>query len=193
MFDFNFITLILWGLLLIVQNASFTMVSRARNSGSDWYHGIASVFSNGIWFAAFYITFDYLSRVRESGSVMAGVFIAVVYITATVTGSVTMGKFLRRFVEKGNRKVGAYGKGEGVEKAKKTPKTGDQMLLMGGPGADGTWAEVTCIIATGEPACVVRDRMFIVSAYETETMVKPVDGVSYWRQVAHPSNSSVII
>ena len=116
MFDFNFITLILWGLLLIVQNAAFTMVSRARNSGSDLYHGIASVFSNGIWFAAFYITFDYLSQVRESGSVMAGIFIAVVYIAATVTGSVTMGKFLRKFVEKGNVKVGAYGKGEGVEK-----------------------------------------------------------------------------
>jgi hypothetical protein len=35
--------------LVIIQNASFTLVSRARNSSSLMYHGIASILSNGIW------------------------------------------------------------------------------------------------------------------------------------------------
>lgn len=38
--------------LVVLQNASFTLVSRARNSKSLWYHGIASVLSNGIWLLA---------------------------------------------------------------------------------------------------------------------------------------------
>ena len=36
-------------LLVILQNASFTLVSRARNSKSILYHTIASLLSNGIW------------------------------------------------------------------------------------------------------------------------------------------------
>jgi hypothetical protein len=35
--------------LVILQNASFTLVSRARNSKSLAYHSIASILSNGIW------------------------------------------------------------------------------------------------------------------------------------------------
>lgn len=34
----------------ILQNASFTLVSRARNSKSLLLNGFASVLSNGIWF-----------------------------------------------------------------------------------------------------------------------------------------------
>ncbi len=44
-----------WFILLIVQNAAFTLVSRARNSGSYSYHALAAVFSNGIWFASQFI------------------------------------------------------------------------------------------------------------------------------------------
>lgn len=35
--------------LVILQNASFTLVSRARNSNSLAYHAVASVASNGVW------------------------------------------------------------------------------------------------------------------------------------------------
>lgn len=45
-------TWILWGVLLIIQNMSFTLVSRARNSGSIKFHAVASVGSNGVWFAS---------------------------------------------------------------------------------------------------------------------------------------------
>jgi uncharacterized protein YebE (UPF0316 family) len=37
-------------LLAYIQNISFSIVSRARNRDNMYYHAIASVFSNGIWF-----------------------------------------------------------------------------------------------------------------------------------------------
>jgi hypothetical protein len=97
-----------WALLLVFQNAAFTWVSRARNSGSDWYHALAAVFSNGIWFAATFITFERVWTVLKTGNVELGILIGAVYVVATVTGSVSMGMFLRRFVETGKRKVGHY-------------------------------------------------------------------------------------
>lgn len=107
----------LWAVFLLFQNASFTMVSRARNSGNDLYHGIAAVFSNGIWFITFAFTFQILDRIWEqvrNGSWTFAVAMGLLYIACTVTGSVLSAKFLRKFVEKGNRKVGAYNKGEGT-------------------------------------------------------------------------------
>ena len=38
-------------LVTILQNGSFTLVSRARNSNSILFHALASIASNGIWFA----------------------------------------------------------------------------------------------------------------------------------------------
>lgn len=99
---------LLWAILLIFQNASFTWVSRARNSGSDLYHGFAAVFSNGIWFAATFVTFERIWTVLKTSDVQLGIMIGVVYVIATVFGSVSMGMFLRRFVETGKRKVGHY-------------------------------------------------------------------------------------
>lgn len=99
---------ITWACLLVAQNAAFTWVSRARNSGSDWYHAFAAVFSNGIWFAATFITFERVWTVLKTGNVSLGILIGAVYVVATVTGSVSMGMFLRKYVEKGKRKVGHY-------------------------------------------------------------------------------------
>ena len=98
----------LWAVLLLAQNASFTWVSRARNSGSDWYHAIAAVFSNGIWFGAYFITFDQVWQVLKSGNVWHGIAVGIMYVACTVTGSVAMGKFLRAKVERGKLRVGAY-------------------------------------------------------------------------------------
>ncbi|MGD9697589.1 hypothetical protein [Acinetobacter sp.] len=39
--------------LALIQNISFTIVSRSRNRNNMRYHAIASVFSNGIWFLTF--------------------------------------------------------------------------------------------------------------------------------------------
>jgi hypothetical protein len=61
----------------ILQNASFTLVSRARNSKSLLFHAIASVFSNGIWFAV----------VRQVTAPDPNIgLLGAVYVAGTVTG-----------------------------------------------------------------------------------------------------------
>ncbi len=95
----------LWAALLVAQNAAFTWVSRARNSGSDWYHAVAAVFSNGIFFAAIFLTIDFVTLVETWPQ---GLGLGAIYVCCTVTGSVVMGKFLRTFIERGDRKVGFY-------------------------------------------------------------------------------------
>ncbi len=97
-----------WALLLILQNASFTIVSRARNSGSDWYHAIAAVFSNGIWFMSHAIIIFNITEVIDRGKWSEYFLLLVIYVIATVIGSVAAGKFVRKYVEKGKRRVGHY-------------------------------------------------------------------------------------
>jgi hypothetical protein len=97
--------LFLWFLLLIVQNAAFTWVSRARNSGSIPYHALASIFSNGIFFVSnlfliTLVTYDH----REPGELA---LFGVIYVIGTVTGSVLMHYASIRWLEAGKRRVGA--------------------------------------------------------------------------------------
>lgn len=95
----------LWAALLIVQNASFTLVSRARNSGSIGYHAVAAVFSNGIWFASQFIMVGLIvNQMKTRGEIAAAAF---VYIASTVVGSVAMHYVSVTYLEKGKRKVGA--------------------------------------------------------------------------------------
>lgn len=102
-------TYALWACLLVLQNASFTMTSRARNSGSDWYHAFAAVFSNGFWILNMMFLFDPTrGLLTEAQSLAAKSVFVVIYIVATVFGSVVMGKLLREHFEKGNRRVGYY-------------------------------------------------------------------------------------
>lgn len=100
------LTLFLWFLVLILQNAAFTWVSRARNSGSLAYHAVASVFSNGIFFFTnFYLIYT-VSKSADT-DVWTALGLAAVYICGTVTGSVTMHYVSMRWLEKGKRKVGS--------------------------------------------------------------------------------------
>ena len=76
--------------LVILQNASFTLVSRARNSKSLWYHGIASVMSNGIWLL---VIMNVVQNFKTP-------ILMWTYLVASVIGSVTMHWFLMKYVEK---------------------------------------------------------------------------------------------
>lgn len=102
---------IAWAVVLLIQNMSFTAVSRARNSGSLLYHGIASFFSNGVWFVQMFWVFSIMDVVKETwqqeGGLAFGAFAALFYTLFTMIGSLTTHWFLRRHVERGNRKVGA--------------------------------------------------------------------------------------
>jgi len=91
---------VLWAVMLLIQNATFTWVSRARNSKSLGYHAVAATFSNGIWFLNLAVAVDKLRGVE--GWAYAGV--ALFYTVFTVIGSVGAHYVLMRHVE---RKVGA--------------------------------------------------------------------------------------
>lgn len=82
--------------LVVLQNASFTWVSRARNSGNLKYHAIAAVFSNGIW----------LLVIRQVVINFDKIEIMITYLVAAVVGSVLMHWFSMKYLEKGSRKVG---------------------------------------------------------------------------------------
>jgi hypothetical protein len=76
---------LLWPVALVgfLQNVSFTLVSRGRNSGSLAYHAIASVFSNGIYAALLFINVDIIA-----GAKTGPVTFLVVYTATTLSGSV---------------------------------------------------------------------------------------------------------
>ena len=77
-------------LLVILQNASFTLVSRARNSNSLLYHGIASVLSNGIW----------LLVIRQVVTNFDKPILMWTYLIGSVTGSLLMHHIAMKYFEK---------------------------------------------------------------------------------------------
>lgn len=81
--------------LTILQNASFTLVSRARNSKSLGYHTLAAVLSNGIW----------LLVIRQVILNLDKWYMMIAYLVGSVVGSVIMHYVAMKYFEKGNRKV----------------------------------------------------------------------------------------
>lgn len=79
----------------ILQNASFTLVSRARNSRSIMFHGLAAVASNGIW----------LLVIRQVVTHLDSPTLMFTYLVASVTGSVGMHWISMNYLEKGKAKV----------------------------------------------------------------------------------------
>ncbi len=75
----------------ILQNASFTLVSRARNSPSLFLHGLTSVFSNGIWF----IVVNMITQKQVST-----LWLGVTYTIAAVIGSLGMHYLSMNYFEK---------------------------------------------------------------------------------------------
>lgn len=75
--------------LTILQNASFTLVSRARNSNSIMYHTIASVLSNGIW----------LLVIRQVVSNFDNWILMVTYLIGSVIGSISMHYVAMKYFE----------------------------------------------------------------------------------------------
>lgn len=92
-------TWVLWGAVLLVQNASFTLVSRARNSKSLAYHAVAAVLSNGVWFAGLGFAVDKLVEAKASDSWALLAATLAFYTTFTVIGSVGMHYVLMTKVE----------------------------------------------------------------------------------------------
>lgn len=79
--------------IAFIQNMAFTWVSRSRQSGNPSKHAIAAIFSNSIWFVCnFFILFPEILRAVAEGTIWDRVILMVIYVAATVLGSVTMMK-----------------------------------------------------------------------------------------------------
>lgn len=76
--------------LTILQNASFTLVSRARNSNDLRYHTIASVLSNGIW----------LLVIRHVVTNFDNPNLMIAYLVGSVIGSIGMHYIAMKYFEK---------------------------------------------------------------------------------------------
>jgi len=76
--------------LTILQNASFTLVSRARNSNSITYHTIASILSNGIW----------LLVIKNVVTNFENVTLMITYLIGSVVGSISMHYIAMKYFEK---------------------------------------------------------------------------------------------
>lgn len=91
---------VVWAFMLVLQQASHTMVSRARNSGSLGYHAIAAVFSNGVWFGSQVVILSKITEALASKNWMLLSGTAGFYIAFCVLGSVGAHHYLMHHTEK---------------------------------------------------------------------------------------------
>lgn len=77
-------------LMVVLQNMSFTLVSRARNSNNLLYHGIASVLSNGLWLL---VMRSFITNLDSTAHM-------ITYLVAAVTGSLLMHHIAMKYFEK---------------------------------------------------------------------------------------------
>lgn len=93
------ISWLIWGALLLLQNAAFTMVSRARNSGSLVYHGVASVLSNGVWFISNLFLIDKSIDIITKADFFLGSLAFIFYVGMNLVGGLITHWLLLNYVE----------------------------------------------------------------------------------------------
>lgn len=86
---------LIWGTLLVLQNATHTASSRAKNSQSLRYSAITGVLSNGVWFLSLVITVNKMADAKGHPWFLAAV--CLFYIAMTVGGTVAAHWLLIRF------------------------------------------------------------------------------------------------
>lgn len=91
---------IIWAFVLILQNFSFVLVSRARNSNNIWYHAVCSLASNGVWFLQNILLLGNVLDVFRTGAWWQMVWIGIFYTTFTMLGAISAHYFALRWVEK---------------------------------------------------------------------------------------------
>lgn len=101
---------ILWLLAIapvaFIQNMTFTLVSRSRNSADPKYHRKCAWLSNGTWFVCYVLIMKNIWNPIMQGDFLRVVIALIIYTVATAEGSVVMMKRLLK-TEKGKRRVGA--------------------------------------------------------------------------------------
>lgn len=87
---------LLWGIVLLLQNASFTWVSLARMSESLIYHASGALCSNGIWFISQIVVVSKVSEAIASNDWWLLMGTGLFYMSLTATGSVLAHKWLMK-------------------------------------------------------------------------------------------------
>lgn len=77
----------LWSVLLILQNFTQTLSSRAKNSDHLSFHAVASAMSNGIWFVSQFILVDKMTKVLATGNYRQIIPLALFYMLFTMSGA----------------------------------------------------------------------------------------------------------
>ena len=90
-----------WAIVLFIQNASWSAVSRARNSGSLRYHAVVGLFSNGIWFLSFAFMFhNIFNALIVDKRIWFIAVLGVFYTVCTLAGSIWSHWFMMRLEAK---------------------------------------------------------------------------------------------
>lgn len=98
---------LVWGLILILQNVSFTLVSRARNSASLARHVRAALLSNGVWFISQLIMVNEIFSMMKGDNGLVIAIMSVVYYTAATVGGSVLAHWWSLKTESGKSAVGA--------------------------------------------------------------------------------------
>lgn len=99
---------ILWGCLLALTNGASTLTSRARNTPSYSYHGMAAMFNHGVWFCTNVMFVGIAIDIGKQPDIMSAFGAFVFYTVCSTIGSVTVHYVSINYFERGNRRVGAY-------------------------------------------------------------------------------------
>lgn len=84
------VSILLLFISTVLQNGSFTLVSRARNSKSLMFHLIAALCSNGMW----------LLVIRQIVTKIDSTTMCLTYLVGSTTGAVAMHYISMNFIEK---------------------------------------------------------------------------------------------
>lgn len=99
---------IIWGLLLAATNGCSTLTSRARNTPSYWYHGLAAMMNHAIWFVVNVMFVGIAIDIGALHDHRAAAGAWLFYTVCSTTGSVAVHYVSINFFERGNRRVGSY-------------------------------------------------------------------------------------
>lgn len=93
----------LWAFLLVMQQFSHGVSTRAKNSNNYFYNLWAATFSNGVWICSNFILVDSVVRVMKGKDVGLAIFTAVYYTTFCVIGSMLSQWAAINYFEKGKQ------------------------------------------------------------------------------------------
>ena len=99
---------LIWGFLLVANNAAGTMTSRARNSASYGYHGFAAMLNHACWYLVNFIFVGVAVDIGRNYDWQQALLVWLFYTFCSSVGSITMHYISINYLEKGNRRVGVY-------------------------------------------------------------------------------------